>query len=61
MKYLTVVDFTKNQLTQNRFFVVNLDIDTVEYSEMCGHGEGSGDKEWATSFSNKRGSHQSSL
>ena len=61
MKYLTVVDFTKNQLTQNRFFVVNLDIDTVEYSEMCGHGEGSGGQERATSFSNKRGSHQSSL
>lgn len=60
-KYLTVVDFTKNMQTDKRFFVINLDTNTVEYSEKCGHGEWSGGKEWATSFSNKSWSHQSSL
>ena len=38
-KYVTVIDFTKNQLTQNRFFVINLETSTVEYAEKCGHGE----------------------
>ena len=60
-KYLTVVDFTKNQQTQNRFFVINLDNNTVEYAEKCWHGEWSGDAQWAKSFSNKSWSHQSSL
>lgn len=60
-KYVTVIDFTKNQLTQNRFFVINLDTKTVEYAEKCGHGEWSWGREWTTSFSNKSWSHQSSL
>ena len=61
LKYLTVVDFTKNQLTQNRFFVINLDTNTVEYAEKCWHWVNSGGREWTTSFSNKKGSLQSSL
>lgn len=60
-KYLTVVDFTRNQLTDNRFFVINLDTNTVEYAEKCWHGDGSGGKERATSFWNVSGSHKSSL
>ena len=60
-KYLTVVDFTKNQLTNNRLFVIDMETNTVTYAEKCGHGEWSGDKEWAKSFSNRSGSHESSL
>lgn len=60
-KYITIVDFTKNQLTNNRFFVINLETNTIEYAEKCGHGCKSGDKERATSFSNIKGSNQSSL
>ena len=60
-KYLTVVDFTKNQLKNNRFFVINLDTNTVEYSEKCWHWEGSGGKDFAKQFSDKSWSHQSSL
>ena len=60
-KYLTVVDFTKNQLTDNRFFVINMDTNTVEYAEKCWHGAGSCGKERATSFSNKSSSNKSSL
>jgi len=47
--------------TDNRFFVVNMVTNTVEYSEKCGHGEGSWWSEWATTFSNKSWSHKSSL
>lgn len=60
-KYLTIVDFTKNQLKNNRFFVINLDTNTVEYSEKCWHGKNSGGKERTTSFSNTKNSNQSSL
>ena len=60
-KYLTVVDFTKNQIKDNRLFVINLDTNTVEYAEKCGHGQGSGGKEWADSFWNKSWSNKSSL
>lgn len=60
-KYVTVVDFTKNQLTQNRFFVINLENNTVEYAEKCWHWVNSGGMEWTTSFSNRRWSLQSSL
>lgn len=61
LKYLTVVDFTKNQIKDNRLFVINMDTNTVEYAEKCGHGQGSGGKEWATSFWNKSWSNKSSL
>lgn len=60
-KYITVIDFTKNQLTNNRLFVINLETNTVEYAEKCWHWTWSGWKEWTTSFSNKRKSNQSSL
>ncbi len=60
-KYLTVVDFTKNQIKDNRLFVINMDTNTVEYAEKCGHGQGSGWKEWATSFWNTSWSNKSSL
>ena len=60
-KYVTVIDFTKNQLTQNRFFVINLETSTVEYAEKCGHGEWSGGKEWAELFWNKSWSRKTSL
>ncbi len=60
-KYITVVDFTKNQLTNNRLFVINLENNTVEYAEKCWHWAGSGWENWATSFSNKSGTNKSSL
>lgn len=60
-KYVTVIDFTKNQLTQNRFFVINLETNTVEYAEKCWHWVNSGGRERTTSFSNRKWSLQSSL
>jgi hypothetical protein len=38
-----------------------MDTNTVEYAEKCGHGQGSGWKEWATSFWNTSWSNKSSL
>ncbi len=58
-KYLTVVDFSKKRWT-NRFFVINMDTNTVEYATKVGHGKWSG---WtiATKFSNTPNTNQSSL
>jgi hypothetical protein len=53
------VDFSKERWT-NRFFVINMDTNTVEYATKVGHGKWSG---WtiATKFSNTPNTNQSSL
>ncbi len=60
-KYITVIDFTKNQKKSKRCFVINIQTNTVEHAEKCWHWSGSGNAEWATSFWNVSGSHKSSL
>ncbi len=58
-KYLTVVDFSKSRWT-NRFFVINMETNTVEYATKVGHWKWS----WwtvATKFSNTPNTNQSSL
>ena len=60
-EFMSVVDFTKNQETDNRLFVINMNTKVVEYAEKCGHGEWSGGREWTTSFWNTSWSHKSSL
>ena len=58
--YLTIVDFTKSKKT-NRLFVINMDTMTVEYATKVWHGQWSWTWDYATDFSDKNGSHQSSL
>ena len=58
-KYLTVVDYSKSN-KKNRFYVINLRSKKVEYAVPVGHGKKSGG-EFASSFSDKVGSNQSSL
>lgn len=59
-KYLTVVDFTKPN-NQNRFYVINMTNNTIEYATTVWHGSWSWRWEYATSFSDVNGSHQTSL
>lgn len=58
-KYLTVVDFTKKKW-KKRFFVINLENNTVEHAVKVWHWKNTGG-ERATEFSNKSWSKQSSL
>ncbi len=58
-KYLTVVDFTKKKW-KKRFFVINLENNTIEHAVKVWHWKNTGG-EWATNFSNKSWSKQSSL
>lgn len=58
-KYITVVDFTKKKW-KKRFFVINMDNNTVEYAEKVWHWKKSG-WDYATHFSNKHRSNESSL
>ena len=58
-KYLTVVDFTKKKW-KKRFFVINLENNTVEHAVKVWHWKNTGG-ERATDFSNKSWSKQSSL
>lgn len=59
-KYLTVVDFTKPN-TQNRFYVINMNNNTVEYATTVWHWIWSWRWKWATSFWNINGSNKTSL
>lgn len=58
-KYLTVVDFTKKKW-KKRFFVINMENNTVEHAVKVWHGKNTG-SERAKQFSNKSWSKQSSL
>lgn len=56
---LTLVDFTQSSGAK-RLWVIDMDARRVLYHTYVAHGSGSGD-EFATQFSNRNGSHQSSL
>lgn len=56
---LTICDFTKSS-NENRMWVVDLAQKKILFNTYVAHGQGSGE-EFATSFSNAEGSHQSSL
>ena len=56
---LTIIDYTR-PATDQRLFVVDVDTHEVLETEYVAHGEGSGGL-WATQFSNRDGTHQSSL
>lgn len=58
-EYLSVVDFTKPKGT-NRFFLINMNTNTVESANKVWHWANSGWK-FATQFSNRRQSNMSSL
>jgi hypothetical protein len=56
---LAVIDYTRPS-TQPRLWVFDLDRGMLLYDEHVAHGRGSGEN-FATAFSNRDGSHQSSL
>ena len=56
---LTIIDFTKPS-TEKRMWVIDMSTRQVLFNTWVAHGQGSGEK-YATSFSNRNGSHQSSL
>ncbi|EJX09389.1 hypothetical protein, secreted [gut metagenome] len=56
---LTLIDFSKPS-TQNRLYVFDMNHKKLLFSSLVAHGRNSGDL-YATSFSNKPGSYQSSL
>jgi len=56
---LTVIDYSLPS-TERRLWVLDLKHGKVLFSELVAHGKGSGDN-YATSFSNRNDSHQSSL
>ncbi|MGL4331823.1 MAG: murein L,D-transpeptidase catalytic domain family protein [Bacteroidales bacterium] len=56
---LTFIDFTKAS-TEERFFVIDLQKRKILYNTVVSHGRNSG-ANYATRFSNKNGSYQSSL
>lgn len=56
---LTLVDFTKPS-TVERLYVIDMEHACVVHKSHVAHGKNSGDK-YATSFSNRNGSHKSSL
>jgi hypothetical protein len=56
---LTVIDFNKPSV-EERLFVIDVNSGRLLYSGLVAHGSGSGDN-YAQSFSNEPGSHQSSL
>ena len=55
----SICDFTQSS-TNNRLWIIDLDNKKVLLNTLVAHGQGSGD-EFATQFSNKEASHQSSL
>ena len=56
---ITVIDFTLPS-TEKRMFVIDLKNKKVLFNNIVSHGRNSGEK-YATSFSNRHGSYQSSL
>lgn len=56
---MTLIDFTKPS-TEERLFVIDMKAKRILYSSLVSHGRNSGNL-YATSFSNKYGSFQSSL
>lgn len=56
---LTLIDFSKPS-TEERLFVIDMAKGQLLYKSVCAHGRGSG-SDMATAFSNKRGSHKSSI
>ena len=56
---LTLIDFTKPS-TEERMFVIDMRQRKVLFKTHVAHGQNSGEN-YATSFSNRNGSHQSSL
>ncbi len=56
---LTLIDFTKPS-TEQRLWVIDMASRRVLFHTHVAHGQGSGEN-YATSFSNRSGSHQSSL
>lgn len=56
---LTVIDFSKPS-TDERLFVLDMKEKKLLFSSVVSHGKNSGDN-YATSFSNRKGSYQSSL
>ena len=58
-KYMTVVDFTKSKW-KHRFFVINMETNTVEHAVNVWHWKSTG-WEWAKQFSNRVWSNQTSL
>lgn len=56
---ITLIDFSKPS-TQDRLYILDLDNKKIILSSLVAHGKGSGDK-YAKYFSNKNGSHKSSL
>ncbi len=56
---LTLIDFTKPS-TEQRLWVIDMAERRVIFHTWVAHGQGSGDN-YATQFSNRNGSHQSSL
>ncbi|MDH6354099.1 hypothetical protein M2132_000421 [Dysgonomonas sp. PH5-45] len=56
---ITLIDFTKPS-TQERLFVLDLENKTILFASHVAHGRGSGEN-YATSFSNRKNSHKSSL
>lgn len=58
-KYLTIIDMSLSS-SEERFYLINTETKSIEHKSLVAHGRNSGD-EFATLFSNKTNSHQSSL
>ena len=58
-RLLTVIDYSKAS-TQRRLWVLDLDRERLLFEELVAHGQGSGEN-FATRFSNREGSHQTSI
>lgn len=58
-KILTIIDYSKSSL-EERLAVVDLEKEETLFTSVVAHGQNSGEN-YATRFSNKNGSHQSSL
>lgn len=58
-KYVVMIDYSKS-IDQERLYVVNTKTSQIEMTSIVSHGVNSG-KEYATNFSNKENSYQSSL
>jgi len=56
---MIIIDFTLPS-TEERFFVINPQTGEILFKKLVAHGQGTGDL-FAQKFSNKNGSHQSSL